>query len=145
MHPDPVWTSREPGTYLLLLRLVQPARVEIGRLGALDFRVGWYVYVGSALGGLGPRVRRHLEIEKPRHWHVDSLRAAAELVAVAGRLGPERIECVTAARVAALPAARLAARRFGASDCRCPGHLYHFSRRPNLRLDPTWRLARLRS
>jgi Uri superfamily endonuclease len=139
----PPWEQAGPGTYLLLLRLPQPTGLAVGRLGALTLPAGWYVYVGSALGGLGPRLRRHLRVAKSPHWHVDSLRAAAELVAVVVRFGPERLECTVAARVAELPLARLAVPRFGASDCRCPGHLYHFSRRPSLRLDRTWRQTTL--
>jgi Uri superfamily endonuclease len=72
----PPWEQAGPGTYLLLLRLPQPTTLAVGRLGALALPAGWYVYVGSALGGLGPRLRRHLRVAKPPHWHVDSLRAA---------------------------------------------------------------------
>jgi Uri superfamily endonuclease len=139
------WDQPVPGTYLLLLRLRRPTGLTVGRLGALALPAGWYVYVGSALGGLGPRLRRHLRPDKRCHWHVDHLRAAADVVAVAVRLGPERVECAVAAQVAGLPNARLAAGRFGASDCRCPGHLYRFTRRPGLRLDSAWQLTALPS
>ena len=132
-----------PGSYLLLLRLARPASLTVGRLGRLELAAGWYVYVGSALGGLGPRLRRHLRRAKPRHWHVDALREAASLVAIAARLGPERVECAVAAQVTALPGARLAAARFGASDCRCPGHLVAFDQPPDLALGPAWIVERL--
>jgi Uri superfamily endonuclease len=145
MHPDPVWTSREPGTYLLLLRLVQPARVEIGRLGALDFRVGWYVYVGSALNGLGHRLSRHARLEKRHHWHIDALRAVTDLVAVAARPGRGRLECAIADRVSGWPGGSRRVPRFGASDCRCAGHLIHFDRRPAVDLDDDWTVTNLGS
>jgi Uri superfamily endonuclease len=135
------WRTSQPGTYVLLLRLAAPVRLGVGRLGPFDLAAGWYVYVGSALGGLGPRLRRHARLGKPRRWHVDTLREVAELAAVAARVGPERIECPTAARVAAQPGASVPARRFGASDCRCASHLFYFAREPDLRLDAGWVVA----
>jgi sugar fermentation stimulation protein A len=128
----------EPGTYLLLLRLAAPTELQVGRLGRLELPPGWYVYIGSALGGLGPRLRRHARRGKVLHWHVDALREAAELVAVAFRVGRERLECAAAARVAALAGARAPAPRFGASDCRCATHLVYFESEPDLRLDSDW-------
>jgi sugar fermentation stimulation protein A len=122
----------------LLLRLEAPVDLAVGRLGTFELRAGWYVYIGSALGGLGARLRRHARRGKPIHWHVDALREVAELVAVAVRVGPERLECAVAAAVAGLPAAALAVPRFGASDCRCVSHLVGFPDEPDLRLDPEW-------
>ncbi len=107
-------------------------------MGKLDLPAGWYVYVGSALGGLGARLCRHARPEKRRHWHVDALREAAELVAVACHVSPERLECAAAASIAALPGASLPAPRFSASDCRCAAHLVHFAQEPDLRLHPNW-------
>ena len=62
---------------------------------------------------------------------MDQLRQAgtvAEVWVVADRAP---LECALARAVAALPGARLSP-RFGSSDCRCPGHLVSFSRRPAL-------------
>jgi Uri superfamily endonuclease len=137
---EPFTTLRAPGTYLLLLNLDRATRLQVGRLGLLDLPPGWYVYIGSALGGLGPRLRRHLSREKRPHWHIDTLRAAATLTAVAARIGPERVECAVAALVAARPGATLPVRRFGSTDCRCRAHLVHFPTPPDLHLDPSWRV-----
>jgi sugar fermentation stimulation protein A len=112
--------------------------LTVGHLGPIRFEPGYYVYVGSALGGLGARLRRHLRRDKPRHWHVDWLREVADLVAVAYRLGPERIECSVAERVAALPGATRPVPGFGSSDCRCRSHLFHFLEVPDLQFDATW-------
>ena len=51
----------EPGTYALLLRLDKQERITVGKLGTFDFPVGYYLYVGSALGpgGLRARLARH--------------------------------------------------------------------------------------
>jgi Uri superfamily endonuclease len=139
--PDDIWSSRLPGTYLLLLRLDVPASLAVGRLGQIAFPAGWYVYVGSALGGLGGRLRRHARLDKRHHWHIDYLRDRGHLAAVAVRTGPERVECQIAGTVAALPGAHAPAPRFGASDCRCAAHLYHVAAAPDLRLDRHWRVV----
>lgn len=138
LEPDDLWTTRRPGTYLLLLRLDRPARIDVGRFGPLEFSTGWYVYVGSALGGLGPRLSRHARRDKRHHWHVDALRAAATLVAVAARPGRERVECVVAERVRGRPGGHRPVPGFGASDCRCAGHLLAFAERPDLALGDDW-------
>ena len=136
--PDSIWTTRQPGTYLLVLYLAEQAVCQVGRFGQFSVQPGWYVYVGSALGGLGGRLRRHARRAKPRHWHIDGLRAATQLVKVAVHVGNDRLECATAARVVALPGATQPIARFGASDCRCPTHLFHFAAEPAVQLDLTW-------
>lgn len=133
-----LWSTRLPGTYLLLIQLAASTKLEIGRLGRITLPAGWYVYIGSALGGLGARLSRHARQEKRPHWHIDRLLAAGQLVSVVARIGADRIECPTAATVAALPGAALPVRRFGASDCRCPSHLIRFMTRPDLTLGPDW-------
>ena len=137
------WEIRDPGTYLLLIRLDEATGLDVGRLGRFLFPAGWYVYVGSALGGLGARLRRHIRREKRPHWHVDAVRAAGVLTAIAIRLGTDRLECATAATVARLPGGSRPVPRFGSSDCRCTTHLVHFAVEPNLQLDPDWRVIPL--
>jgi sugar fermentation stimulation protein A len=127
LDPDAIWTSREPGIYLLGLCLAEQATCDVGRFGQITFHPGWYVYVGSALGGLGPRLRRHARYKKPHHWHIDALREVASLLKIAVRVGRERLECTAAAHVATLPGASQPIARFGASDCRCATHLFHFA------------------
>jgi Uri superfamily endonuclease len=137
--PRNLWQTRQPGTYLLLIRLRVPAEPEIGRLGPVRLPAGWYVYIGSALGGLGARLRRHARAEKRPHWHVDRLLTAGHIVAVVAHVGPERIECQTAILVAGWDGAQRPVPRFGASDCRCPAHLVWFASCPNLDVvGPGW-------
>lgn len=135
--------GKYPGTYLLFLQLGAAVALKVGRLGKLELAAGWYVYVGSALGGLAGRLRWHARRGKRPRWHIDTLRKVAELRAVAVCPGQQRLECAVAARLAALPGARVPAPRFGASDCRCPGHLVHFMHEPELGLDGGWIIARL--
>ncbi len=114
-----------PGTYVLILRLPQASSVACGRLGALALAAGWYAYVGSARGpgGLAARIGHHLRRARRPHWHIDHLRAVAEVVAVWWAPGSPRLECAWAAALAGLPGAARPGAGFGASDCRCVGHL----------------------
>jgi Uri superfamily endonuclease len=130
-----------PGAYALLLRVAEPRRVAIGRLGNFLFQSGEFVYLGSACGpgGLRGRLRRHLGLLPARpHWHIDYLRRAAKVSAVywtqcathlEGALhmpgATKPIECLWSQALAALPGASIPAPGFGARDCKagCIAHL----------------------
>ena len=122
----------EPGDYILWLALPAPSLRVIGQLGAFFFPEGVYAYVGSArgAGGLAGRIQHHQSPVLQPHWHIDYLRTVAGLEAVWWTAGAERLEHRWAAALAQLPAARVIAPRFGASDCRCASHLYHFEHAP---------------
>ncbi len=127
------WDSFEAGAadgglYILLLRLARDARLEAGALGRLDFRAGWYAYIGSARRALSRRLARHLRLAKRRHWHIDALRASAADVKALAIRGTRRGECELAAAVRAISDGSVP--RFGASDCRCAGHLFCFADDP---------------
>ena len=68
-------TAKTPGVYLLLIRLRRRRTAEGGRR-RWELRRGWYVYAGSAIGGLEGRLGRHLRTSQVRHWHIDHLLAA---------------------------------------------------------------------
>lgn len=104
----------------------------MGRLGILDVRPGFYVYVGSALGpgGLAARIGRYARQEKGLRWHVDYLRAVTELVEAWFRSGRRRKECLWAKRLAGMPGAEVPMPGFGSSDCGCRSHLFWFRGRP---------------
>jgi Uri superfamily endonuclease len=118
------------GTYALSFSLREVVKVCIGRLGWLDFPAGEYIYLGSAQGpgGLRARLGRHLKGEGTTHWHIDYLRPHLKIRAVGYLLGSINLECAWSQSLAALPAARLPAPGFGASDCTrcCPAHLITF-------------------
>ena len=111
-----------PGVYILIFALSEALVTTVGRLGPVAFPQGGYAYVGSGMGGVEARVRRHLrEHTKPR-WHLDYLLPLAEpAVAVIGYTR-EPAECALAGR---LGSRFLTFTRFGSSDCRCQGHLFH--------------------
>ena len=120
------------GMYVLHLRIELPGPpVRIGRLGAFEFPRTDYLYVGSALNSLWPRVQRHLYQEGKRHWHVDHLQDVAQPLRAWIAVTTQSRECEVAAALAALPGATRWPPRFGASDCRCPGHLLRLDASPN--------------
>ncbi len=114
-----------PGTYALLLRSTTAARVRIGRLGIIDLRPGYYVYIGSAFGpgGLRARISHHQRIAQHPHWHIDYLRSHARLAEVL-YVCNSRCEHEWAALIAAVPGAVIPMPGFGSSDCHCLAHLF---------------------
>jgi Uri superfamily endonuclease len=148
----------QPGAYILLLRLDKGREIHVGRLRASPaqdvqpqygrrvaprepswYPPGWYAYTGSAHGpgGLAARVARHLARAgggKRVHWHVDYLREHVTVVEAWALPGaPPQMECRWAATLRALAGAEAGPSRFGASDCRCAGHLVRFAAYPRLR------------
>jgi Uri superfamily endonuclease len=123
-----------PGTYALVLRSSQPCQLQIGRLGGMQVRPGFYIYVGSAIGpgGLSGRLSHHLRPPASPHWHIDYLRQAAEVVEVWAVEGREKREHAWAQSLCACPECSIPRPRFGASDCRCPAHLVYREDRPSL-------------
>ncbi len=113
------------GTYALGLMLAVEVQVTVGALGQGIFPPGLVLYVGSAWGpgGLAARLGRHLRGDGKPHWHIDALRRWATPVALWIAPG-EHLECNWARALVDLPGVRIAMSRFGASDCRCPSHLF---------------------
>jgi Uri superfamily endonuclease len=116
-----------PGTYALILRATEAMVIHVGALGQMAVEPGWYIYVGSALGsgGLRGRLNHHLKPVAHPHWHVDYLRQGMELVEIWYQESQERLECAWARRLLALTGVRIPLKKFGASDCGCPAHLFY--------------------
>jgi Uri superfamily endonuclease len=119
-----------PGTYAVSFTLPEAVKVSIGQLGRFDFPAGDYVYLGSAQGpgGLRARLERHLRSDKAIHWHIDYLHPYLEVRAIGYLPSNDNLECAWSQSLAVLPAARLPAPGFGASDCvrGCTAHLVVF-------------------
>ncbi|MFO7899489.1 MAG: GIY-YIG nuclease family protein [Planctomycetota bacterium] len=118
----------DAGVYVAVFRLARARRIRVGRLGEFRFPAGYYLYAGSAQRHLEARLDRHARADKPPHWHVDYLSAEAEMIGALVAPGPKSRECELAAELADRFA--LAVPRFGASDCRCPGHLAYTEHLP---------------
>jgi Uri superfamily endonuclease len=109
------------GTYLLLLRLNESVEIEVGRLGRIEFKRGWYVYVGSGMTNVIKRVARHFRRRKTMRWHIDYLSVRADEL-IAFLIPNERKEC----EIAKSLAKKLEPiKGFGCSDCNCISHLFH--------------------
>lgn len=123
--------TAEKGVYVLAMQLQRPARLTVGHLGVFDFPRGYYLYVGSALGGFAGRINRHLKRKKKMRWHIDYLLEKADLLWI-DLYGTDSHadECRLNASVAGLPGAAVIAPHFGASDCRCDSHLHYFEELP---------------
>ncbi len=115
------------GTYILMLPLSAPAALTIGRLGTFPFAVGWYAYVGSAFGagGLSGRLKHHLAQEKRLHWHIDYLEQVAPIEEIWYLASETPYEHVWASVLTTFPNMTIPISRFGASDCKCPSHLFY--------------------
>jgi len=125
--------TAEGGAYALILFCSQEGPVQIGKLGILQPRRGFYVYVGSAVGpgGVRARVAHHQKLSPRPHWHIDYLRPHTCLDRIwysHDRLCREHqwARVISGLRGASIPIAG-----FGSSDCRCKTHLFFFTRRPS--------------
>jgi len=113
--------ENEKGTYVLLIELKKDDEIEVGKLGVLKFKRGYYAYVGSAMGGLDARIGRHMRKNKKKHWHIDYLLEESKVMTVFFIEG-ERRECSIASYMkdefSGVP-------HFGSSDCKCNTHLFY--------------------
>lgn len=111
------------GSYILLIKLLKDSEIKVGSLGTISFKKGFYVYVGSAMGGLEQRINRHLRKNKKTFWHIDYLlnNRGAKIIKVFYKESEEKEECNIAGKVSKLGEHILG---FGCSDCRCESHLF---------------------
>ena len=119
------------GTYLLMLECNYKAELGIGKLGKMNTEPGYYLYVGSAFGpgGIQARVRHHRKTATRPHWHIDYLRAEAELINAWCVYG-SRCEHEWAYSMAQNEDVTMPLKGFGSSDCNCATHLFYFRHRP---------------
>src|SRR5262245_60583717 len=121
-----------PGCYSLIIRLKRNKTVRVGKLGEAVFPAGTYVYTGSAMNGLGARLRRHCARTKKIHWHIDHLLALPDARIRKIILYPAAPgqECRQNQWIAACAGAAVILKNFGASDCKsgCGSHLLYFAK-----------------
>ncbi|MDW3229955.1 MAG: DUF123 domain-containing protein [Acidobacteriota bacterium] len=123
---------KDKGLYLLLLELETGKTIKAGRLPAKYFQAGFYLYVGRAKRGLNQRVQRHLKKRKRIFWHIDYFANKACIREVWTK-ADYFDECRMVHRLLKLiKKARIAQEKFGASDCRCCGHLIYLGTESNL-------------
>lgn len=120
--------AKDRGSYLLILNLKRNRKINVGKLGKVHFRKGFYIYVGSAMANLSKRMERHRHLRKRHHWHIDELRAVAEFHSVLAIRSSERLECEVAKGMSKI--AEWSVPRFGSTDCSCDTHLFGTSNDP---------------
>ena len=120
--------ARDRGSYLLILSLMGNRRINVGKLGKVHFRKGFYIYVGSAMANLSKRMERHRHLRKQHRWHIDELRAIAQFHSVLAIRSSDRLECEIAEAVSEI--AEWSVPRFGSTDCLCGTHLFGMSGDP---------------
>lgn len=112
------------GVYLIFFQLPE-TEIEVGKLGKNIFPGGSYVYVGSGMGGVIARVRRHLRGSQNKRWHIDYvLEKASEKQAVIFAAEDKHSECLLSNKVSSLAGSRSIVQGLGSSDCSCDTHLY---------------------
>lgn len=118
------------GTYVLIVEnhADTEIEIEIGKIGRIKFKRGFYAYVGSALSGLEQRIGRHLRApgdNKKLHWHIDYFLACpmVEVKEVIFAETEERKECEIAVKMN-IDRELDCIENFGCTDCSCKSHLF---------------------
>ena len=106
--------------YAVFLTLNEPQEIKIGALGTFNFPKGHYVYIGSAKKNIIHRTKRHFDVDKKKRWHLDYFRPYT-IVTKIQTYQHEGGECALSADFA--KKGQYFIKHFGASDCKCKGHL----------------------
>jgi len=113
------------GSYILIIKLKENKTIQVGKLGKICFKKGFYLYVGSALNSLEKRIQRHLRHDKKTHWHIDYLLHYSKIINVFYKENNKREECNI---VKKLDKKLSSITGFGCSDCKCDSHLFYSSK-----------------
>jgi len=116
------------GSYILILRLPAGRKLNIGKLGIIEFKAGYYLYAGSAQKNLTQRLNRHKRKGKKLFWHIDYLRAHAEVHLALPIRASDPLECELAQALKKISSWEIPG--FGCSDCSCSSHLFGMGQDP---------------
>jgi sugar fermentation stimulation protein A len=116
------------GSYILILRLPAGRTLNIGKLGRVKFKAGYYLYAGSARKNLTQRLERHKRDRKRLFWHIDYLRAHAEVHLALPIRASDPLECELAQGLKKISHWEVPG--FGCSDCSCDTHLFGMRKDP---------------
>lgn len=124
----------DSGVYVLFSILDRRRSILVGSLGRISFPCGSYAYVGRAKKNITARIARHRREKKTFHWHIDYFLRYARIVRVVTFSFSEEGECRAGEYFRTAPGVTIAGNRFGASDCRCPSHLFYLGDTPKIDL-----------
>ena len=109
------------GIYFLLIYLPKSCKIEVGKLGKINFDRGYYVYLGSAQRNLLQRLLRHLRKNKKLHWHIDYLLQHGKIIKIFISSLPKKYEEIIARECSNIfPCISC----FGSSDTKAKSHLF---------------------
>jgi len=129
------------GTYAIIMELGSDERISVGKLGKINFKKGYYLYVGSGQNSLETRIARHLRRRKKKFWHIDYLLSQRETgIKEVWIAEDRRVECLTARKILEEANTPLVAKKFGSRDCSCPTHLFYLNQSARLAKDLLKRL-----
>ena len=120
--------AKDCGSYLLILKIPEDRVGEIGGLGKIKFKKGYYIYVGSAKRNLSKRIERHRKLRKKLFWHIDYLREIADFHTALPVRSADDLECEIAKSVNDIADWKVPG--FGCSDCSCSSHLFGMEQDP---------------
>ena len=121
-------SDSDSGVYIAVFYLAEARDISVGKLGRFGFRSGVYFYAGSAQRNLSARLERHGRKSKPLRWHIDYLSVRAEMLGAIVAAGQRQRECELAKELNGM--FERVSPGFGASDCRCGGHLFYAPQLP---------------
>lgn len=111
----------DSGIYALLI-IADDCTMQIGSLGHIQFKRGYYLYVGSAQKNMGSRIARHRRTNKKFRWHIDYFLKCGRIVDVFTTSLPKKCEEWISIQLSRsfdyVP-------KFGASDSHAPSHLFY--------------------
>lgn len=119
---------QDRGSYILILKLHAGRTLNIGKFRRLKFEAGYYLYAGSARKNLTQRLERHKRERKKLFWHIDHLRAHAEVHLALPIRASDPLECGLADALKKISDWEIPG--FGCSDCSCGSHLYGMRKDP---------------
>lgn len=119
------------GIYLLITKLDKEKTIKIGKLDRIEFKPGYYVYVGSGMNNVVKRVQRHYSANKKIYWHIDYFLQHANIICT--KIFKSSDECGLATLVKKSSDSSIDS--FGCSDCKCGSHLYYFNENPTKNLE----------
>lgn len=99
-----------------------------GRLGEIQFKKGYSLYVCSAGKNLAQRINRHRRVRKKLFWHIDYLRERTDFIAALPVRTQDQLECKIAKALRGI--SDWSIDEFGVSDCSCRTHLFGMNENP---------------
>lgn len=120
--------ARDRGSYIIILKLKKNRKLAVGERRGIQFKKGYYLYVGSARKNLAQRISRHRRLRKKLFWHIDYLREKADFITALPIRTQDQLECEIAKALRGISDWPIDG--FGASDCSCRTHLFGMNENP---------------